>query len=698
MNYCEPNIPNLPPNDRMGKSYHASGPHEPTSRWQITLLICILLIGIILRGMYLYEAVQSPMYAAPPVDPGYHVYWARALVSGDWTPPSMYADPHIPTTPFFRPPGYAYFLATIFVIFGTGGLAPLVVQMILGMINAYLLYRLTKRHYGQIEGMTAAALMSTYWIFIYYEGAYQEPSLLIFFLLSFLMMIARASERFRFLEFLASGALLGLASLVKPNPLLFLPVGMAWTWWIAYCRRAPLYAYFSALGVFLGCMLMILPATIRNYLVAGDRVLISSNLGINLLIGNNERADGLYNQNIPGAGVFLTCYEYPEIVARVERKLGRSLLYSEVSTYFAGQALDYVLSYPGHAARLLLRKAALFWAPYEISHSTVIDVDRRHSAVLRNIPGNFSLLASLFVLGLIHAVYVRNTTVSRVYTQRFYRRRLEISILLLAFILIFFLSYLPFFNTALYRVPLLPLLIVFASVGLSSVASAIHNRRFASALGRCAIVVGLYFGATRPLIHYDSPGLANWHLLRARCWSESGRLERAVDETRAALSVEPDHLDAHLLQASLLRKIGRAAEAQRVERRIPRLREQHADRSLALAASLAQRGRLDDALCVIDEARRTAPSYFAVYSLASEILAASNRVEEATAYARQAVKHAPESLRDRCRLGNLLLRRGRPKEAECEFREALRRDPNLQPAQDGLMRAIELQAGSANKP
>lgn len=191
------------------------------------LLVGILVAGLILRGLYLTEVIHSATYAAPPVDAGFHLYWARALVSGDWTPPAGYDDPHITTTPFFRPPGYSYFLASIFAIFGPGGLAPLVIQMILGLINACLLYLLTRRNYGEVAGLIAAALMSTYWIFIYFEGGYQEPSLLIFFLLAFFLMITRAAERFRFLEFLAAGALLGLAALVKPNPLLFLPAAIA---------------------------------------------------------------------------------------------------------------------------------------------------------------------------------------------------------------------------------------------------------------------------------------------------------------------------------------------------------------------------------------------------------------------------------------------------------------------------------------
>lgn len=340
----------------------------------------------------------------------------------------------------------------------------------------------------------------------------------------------------------------------------------------------------------------------------------------------------------------------------------------------------------------------MFWTPDEISHNTVIDIDRRQSPTLRHIPGNFAAILALFLIGLLRLCFARDVFDPSNGEQPDRRHRLEISILLLAFILIFFLSYLPFFNAAHYRVPLLPFLMLFGAVGLAGLARSARQGRYGRSLAWIAAGIALYFVTSRPLVHYESPGLAVWHLVQARGWSESGHLERAVDETRAALAIDPDNIDTHELLANVLKKMNRVDEARRVESKIPRLRERRADQILALATALAQRGRIDDALWMIDEARQTAPRYFALYSRAAEILTAGDRLEEAIAYARQAVDLEPESLRDRCRLGELLLRLERPREAESEFREALRQNPNLQPARDGLKRATALQAGPAKHP
>ena len=50
-------------------------------------------------------------------------------------------------------------------------------------------------------------------------------------------------------------------------------------------------------------------------------MLISSNAGINLFIGNNSHADGLVSAAIPGLGRFGTCYDYPALVRNLERQV-----------------------------------------------------------------------------------------------------------------------------------------------------------------------------------------------------------------------------------------------------------------------------------------------------------------------------------------------------------------------------------------
>ena len=94
--------------------------------------------------------------------------------------------------------------------------------------------------------------------------------------------------------------------------------------------------------------LAIAPVTIRNYAVTGEIILISSQGGINLYLGNNEAADGLtmimpeveLSQSITW-DMFI-----PVTSAAAERELGRELTDAEVSSFWTGKAVSFVINNP----------------------------------------------------------------------------------------------------------------------------------------------------------------------------------------------------------------------------------------------------------------------------------------------------------------------------------------------------------------
>ena len=81
------------------------------TRRELIILTLILLFGFVLRISYLSQIYNARDFSAPLVDAGFHDYWARAIISGDWTPPEGSEDPQISIKPYLRPPGYPYFLA-----------------------------------------------------------------------------------------------------------------------------------------------------------------------------------------------------------------------------------------------------------------------------------------------------------------------------------------------------------------------------------------------------------------------------------------------------------------------------------------------------------------------------------------------------------------------------------------------------------
>ena len=649
---------------------------EKKRSYERLILAAILLVGLGLRVAYLSENAATPEFSAPAVDPGFHDYWARGIATGDWRPPSGQPDPKITTTPYLRPPGYPYFLALLYKVAGPGYLAPRLIQIVLGLINVGLAFTLTRRWFGGPVALICAALMSTYWILLYFEGQLQAPTLLIFLFLGGVHLLSRWSENNRWYYALFAGVVFGLAAVVRPNALSLVAAGVVWMLWVGY-RRSRQRRAISIAALILGAVLPIAPVTIRNYVVAKDYVPISANAGVNLFIGNNENADGFFFGHLSGLGEFGTCYDYPRIVRRVEMEVGRPLKYSEVSSYFSDRALDYVKEHPGHTLLLLVKKAILFWGPHEISHNRVIHYDRAFATTLRNIPGNFPLVMSIFILGMVLlAVDLRCAAVPSGETSGMVDQRRRVAVLIVLLVVFYFLSYLPFFNTARYRVPLLPFLFLFGAYGLFRLGQFIGRREFRRVVGWGAIWLAAYGLARMPLVPY-TPDLAEWLFARGAAHHRLGELDAAATAFRDSLWINPHEPRTHCNLALTLAEAGRPEEAiaawTEALRVWPDCLEAHND----LGNLLLQLGRVDEAGRHYSAAVRLEADFPAPYNNLANLLAGRGHFADALELYHRALRLDPDAAEAHLGLGLLLARTGDLPTAVEHYREALRRRPDL---------------------
>ncbi len=145
---------------------------------ELLILIGIVVLGSVLRVLYLSEIAGDLGFSNPGVDASYHDYWARGLATGNWSATAPLDDPLIRSTPYFRPPGYPYFLALIYLLTGSSYLAARIIQMVIGIISCLLAFHLGRKWSGSRIGLIFAGFMSVYWIFIYFEGELLEPVLL----------------------------------------------------------------------------------------------------------------------------------------------------------------------------------------------------------------------------------------------------------------------------------------------------------------------------------------------------------------------------------------------------------------------------------------------------------------------------------------------------------------------------------------
>jgi tetratricopeptide (TPR) repeat protein len=496
----------------------------------------IVIIATALRIAYFTEIVHDPAFSHPIYDPEYNAHWARGIATGDWTPPPGVNDPEITSTPHGRPPGYPWFLSVIYILFGVNDYAPRVVQMALGIVNALLLYLLGKRLFGNAVGFTAGLLMATYWALPYFEGLLTYPVLAVFLLLCLLLTLERWLTAPLLRRAALAGALLGCFALLRPNVLLFAPVLACWMFCLSLKKHSDYRKSILTLATLtIACMAVLSPAFVRNYVVAKDVVFISSYGGINLYVGNHPEAS-LVEPKIPElmelAGIEnWTCFDYPAIVCGIAAKKGKSeITFSEANHYFYQKAFQFIKEKPGMFLKNMLTKAMLFWGPHEITNDTVMEYDKRFSGVLRLLPG-FSWFAALFVFG-------SAVTISRIrdHKENAASHTAALNILLWLYVGTYFLSVIIYFVAGRYRVPIIPVMLLFSAVGVVWLFEALRAKSVGRTASGFSIIVILFLLFRLNPTGYV-PDQSTWHLRKAMAYTASGEDDKAETEYWNALKL-----------------------------------------------------------------------------------------------------------------------------------------------------------------
>lgn len=271
-----------------------------------------------------------------------------------------------PIGAFFVSPLYVYFLAAVFAAGGTL-FAAQVVQIGLGAAAVGLLFATACHWFGTRAALVGAGLALLTGIFTFNEVVILQSALDPFLVSCALYALTRTMAGGSTWAFAGAGASLGLLALNRPNALVF-AVAAAGAVFVSQWRRTTVngdelgprrsQARFNRAVVLAAALLAVLGVNAaRNYAVSGDAVLIASHGGLNLYIGNHERADGTYT---PVPGITPSIAGQAGDSKRVaESSIGRSLSPGEVSNYFASRAIEWVTGHPADALRLTIRKLGI---------------------------------------------------------------------------------------------------------------------------------------------------------------------------------------------------------------------------------------------------------------------------------------------------------------------------------------------------
>lgn len=188
-------------------------------------------------------------------------------------------------------PLFPYLLAGIFRIWGTFTQNSLLAIQILNCLFASLtifpIYAAAKRTFG-----SAAALFSA-WLWVFLPFAWWTPiqdiwdtSLTAFLLAAIFWATLVIRYRRGLFSWLAYGALWAVGALVNAAVLSLLPFFFAWLLW----QRRDSFSLARPSAALLLFFFLLLPWTIRNHRVLGKWILLRSNFGVELWLGNNPAA------------------------------------------------------------------------------------------------------------------------------------------------------------------------------------------------------------------------------------------------------------------------------------------------------------------------------------------------------------------------------------------------------------------------
>ncbi len=398
------------------------------------------------------------------LDSAVYVRLAQRAAGGDWAlGPAVY----------YVSPLYAYFLAVLFRVFGAGLLLPKLVQVTLGAVAAVLAAATGATLFGRRVAAIAGGLVALTGLFAFNEVLLLQSSLDPFLTALALLLFARALGSGRAATWLAAGLGFGLLCANRPNAVLAVVAVLL----LHLAARRTRTAATQALALAAGLALATAPFALRNRVVAGEWVWLSSHGGLNFYIGNHPEADGRY-ASVEGIEPSIEG-QATSARAVAEKALGRPLRAAEVSAYFYARALAWIRSEPGRALALLGRKVLLVLGATDLALNysfTYYALDE--PTLLRWLFVGPVLLVPLGLLGLIVHGETRAPFARPAWP---------------AFIPAYALSVAVFFVASRYRLPLLLSLCVTGGAAAVQLFDWARERRSpalgASALGLCALLV-----------------------------------------------------------------------------------------------------------------------------------------------------------------------------------------------------------------
>ena len=367
----------------------------------------------------------------------------------------------------------------------------------------------------------------------------------------------------------------------------------------------------------------------RNYRVGHDFVPISSNAGYNFYIGNNPEYD--YTVGLrPG---------FPSIKLITQPiRIGIKSA-STRSQYFFSKSLLFIWNEPLSYLKLLCKKTLLFLNGNEISRNRDTYSFRRFSAILslllwkKIVAFPFGLLCPLSLMGIVVS----------------FKERKKFSLLYLLSSA-HFIGTVMFFICSSYRIPLTPILIIFASYFIYIVYRKLLGKKYKNLFFYLLILLLLTTICNYKVGTMNSEDFVDSYCELASRLIKKRQMEEAIKYLKRALTLDPNWSEAHT--------------------------------NLGLIYS--RKGRLDEAISEYKKALTIKPNLVEANINLGNAYGSKNMFDEAISEYKKALAINPRYAKVHYNLGNAYRKKRRIDDAISEYEKALAINPNLAGAHNNL--------------
>jgi hypothetical protein len=553
--------------------------HDNQLKTQDLLFILVIFTAaLILRILYLSDYVRTDIY---PVlygsDSHSYLQWAKDIASGDlWG-----------TKAFMKWPLYAYFLGVLLKI-SRGSIAFVYsIQLFLGAINCVLVYFIAKTMFNRIVGFIAALLCVWYGLFIFYDSLIMYTSLSLL-LNSLLFLFILNLKDLNFKNLFLIGIFLGLCTITQANIIVF---GILAILCILWQKRISFAKFIYNLSFFLfGLSLIVGGVTLKNYLAEKDFVLIAGNIGLNFYLGNNPEAKGIFH-----APAYLTpgqdwMFRDTRIIAEMET--GRDLKTSEVSRFWFNRGMQFIKSNPKDYLSLVFKKFVYLFSPKEYIHEMEYYIIADRIRVFKILFMDLRFILPFCILGMLLSL-----------------RKLKDTFLIYLFLIALSPSIILFFVTARYRMAMVPILSIFASVGIFNIWETFLKRKYVKFAFLCAGILLVYILLNYHMLgqHKAATGKENYsiydsHFIKVIAYESKSDYQNALPEAELAHKIQPDNQYVTFTLGSIYYQMNNFTAAEKMFKEVIRVSPVFVDAYYNLGLLYNKQRRFDEAEAILKKA------------------------------------------------------------------------------------------------